>query len=63
MRSNEQRIERIKKRNERVVKEFDRLKNIKDNGIQRYSYEWMLAKLAQQYYLSTFTIESIIKAK
>ena len=43
-----------------IKRDFDKLSNIKEFGVQKYTTDWMLAKLGQQYYKSPKTIENIV---
>jgi hypothetical protein len=53
---------RLQKRNAKIVKRFYELSDIKTvRGKRKYSYEFIYEKLADQFYLSEYTIGQIIK--
>lgn len=37
--------------------EYERLSNIKQNGVQKYSHQWILMQLNSKFYYSINTIE------
>jgi hypothetical protein len=43
-----------------IRKEFDKLSSIKEYGVKKYSYEWMMAKIAHEFYKTPRTIENIV---
>lgn len=43
-----------------IKKEFDKLSNIREFGVRKYSMEFCINKLAQQFYKSPKTIENIV---
>lgn len=45
---------------EDVRKEYHRMKNIKDKGVSKYSYEYILVTLSEKFYRAQKTIENII---
>lgn len=51
----------IYQRNLDICFEFERLCAVKENGVQKYSYDYILMKLQKKFYLQTSTIEKIIK--
>ncbi len=54
------RKDRILQRNSTILLNYENLRAIKEHGVQKHSYEWIVATLAQKYYLAPFTIEEII---
>jgi hypothetical protein len=57
------RKERKQLRNERIKKGYEKLKSVKEHGVSKHSYEWMVNELAEQWCLAPFTIEKIIQSK
>jgi hypothetical protein len=53
--------ELIRMRNRAICAEFQRLTSIKENGVQKYSYEYVMMKLRVKFFLETSTLEKIIK--
>ena len=51
----------IVRRNAKIKVKFESLCGIKEDGVQKHSYEWILKQLEKEFDLSTFTIEQIIK--
>lgn len=50
------------KRNKAIVKRYNQLQAIKTPGGKRkYSYEFIYEKLSEQFFLTEFTIDQIIK--
>lgn len=43
-----------------IKKDFDKLSSIKELGVKKFSTEYILAKLGNQYYKSPKTIENIV---
>jgi hypothetical protein len=43
-----------------IKKDFDKLSSTKELGVKKFSTEFILAKLAAQYYKSPKTIENIV---
>jgi|GEM_PF-503349 DNA repair protein RadC len=43
-----------------IKKDFDKLSSIKELGVKKFTTEFILAKLADQYYKSPKTIENIV---
>lgn len=48
------------KRYEAVRLEYKRLSEIKEFGVQKHSFDWIVANVAQKYYYSPATVENII---
>lgn len=51
----------IRQRNLDIHKAYKLMQNVKEDGITKFSHEYMLAKLAKKFYLSVTTIEKILK--
>lgn len=51
----------IAQRNRDLLREFKRLSSQREHGVQKYHYEYILAKLSQRFYLMPSTIERILK--
>lgn len=63
-RSKTNREDRLQERNAKIQAKYTKLRNTQEFGVQKYSYERILAELAVEFYLSEVTIEKIIlKAK
>lgn len=43
-----------------IKKDFDKLSSTRELGVKKFSNEFILAKLAEQYYKSPKTIENIV---
>ncbi len=43
-----------------IKKEFTRLSNIRERGVQKYSIDYILAEIAHKFYRSPKTIENIV---
>jgi hypothetical protein len=43
-----------------IKKDFDKLSNVREFGVQKFTNDWILAKLAHQYYKQPKTIENIV---
>ena len=43
-----------------IKKDFEKLSNIKEFGVQKYALAWIFAKIGDQYYKSPKTIENIV---
>jgi len=43
-----------------IREEFDRLSNVKEYGVSKYTNQYMLNKIADKYYKSAKTIENIV---
>jgi len=43
-----------------IRKEYEKLKNIKSHGVQRYSEVFIVSKLADKFFKSQKTIENIV---
>ena len=43
-----------------IKKDFDKLSNVKEFGVQKFSLSWIFAKIGNQYYKSPKTIENIV---
>jgi hypothetical protein len=50
-----------KLRNRAINREFNRLSSKMHNGVSIYSYEFMIKKLSEKFYLAEATIEAILK--
>lgn len=48
------------KRYEDVRSEYRRLSEIKQYGVQKHSFDWIVANVAQKFYYSAKTVENII---
>lgn len=48
------------KRYEDVRAEYRRLSDIKEFGVQKHSFDWIVAYVAQKFYYSVKTVENII---
>lgn len=48
------------KRYEAVRTEYKRLSEIKEFGVQKHSFDWIIANIAQKSFYSIATIENII---
>lgn len=57
---NENMKKRLQKRNEKIRTEFLALKEKKSEGIQIYTDDYILQKLADKYFLAAKTIENIV---
>lgn len=51
----------IHHRNLAICAEFERLSAVKEQGVQKYSYAYILMKLQAKFYLQNSTLEKIIK--
>jgi len=56
----EQRVERLKRRNEAIKKAYTKLSDKKYKGVRVYSEDVKMTMLADQFFLSEVTIEDII---
>lgn len=45
---------------EDIKKEFDKLSNVREFGVQKYSLEYILRKVAHEFYKSPKTVENIV---
>lgn len=54
---------RHERRNKDIMREYNKLKDVREHGKRKHSEEWVIAKVAYQFYLSEKTIESIIYKK
>lgn len=52
---------RTLERNTDIKDDFKKLCSIREHGVQKHSFEWILAELAKKYYLSATTIGKILK--
>jgi hypothetical protein len=43
-----------------IKKDFDKLSAVREFGVQKFTNDWILAKLAHQYYKQPKTIENIV---
>jgi rRNA maturation endonuclease Nob1 len=57
---NENMKKRLQKRNEKIRTEFLALKEKKSDGVQIYTDDYILQKLADKYFLAAKTIENIV---
>jgi rRNA maturation endonuclease Nob1 len=57
---NENMKKRLQKRNEKIRTEFLALKEKKSEGVQIYTDDYILQKLADKYFLAAKTIENIV---
>jgi len=48
------------KQHQAIKAEFERLSNIREFGVMKYSTEWIINKLAEQFFKSPKTIENIV---
>ena len=48
-------------RNRKLLLRLEYYCNIKEDGVTKHSYEWILLQLSREFYLSTKRIENIIK--
>ena len=48
------------KRYESVRTEYKRLSDIQEFGVQKHSFDWIIANIAQKSFYSTATVENII---
>lgn len=48
------------KRYEAVRTEYARLSDIKEFGVQKHSFDWIVANIANRYFYSRATVENII---
>lgn len=48
------------KQHNAIKAEFERLSNIREFGVQKHSMDWILCKLAEQFFKSPKTIENIV---
>lgn len=51
----------IHQRNLAICNEFAKLSAVREAGVQKYSYEYILMKLRSKFFLENSTIEKIIK--
>lgn len=61
--SKEKQKERIYKRNLIIQDEYWKMKDKKDEGVQIYSNEYIIAKLANKFFLAPITVEKILFTK
>lgn len=52
--------EQTLKLHQAIKDEFDRLSNIKEYGVEKYSLEYKLNRVAEKYFKSAKTIENIV---
>ncbi len=52
--------QRLHKRNEKIKTDFLALKEKKKNGIQIYTNDYILEKIADKYFLAAKTVENIV---
>lgn len=57
----DKRIENAAAKRKAVVAYFRQLRSVEDMGRQKYSFEWILAKVATKFYLSETYVEKIIR--
>lgn len=57
---NENMKKRLQKRNEKIRTEFLALKDKKSDGVQIYTDDYILQKLADKYFLASKTVENIV---
>ncbi|GIZ09999.1 hypothetical protein [Flavobacterium sp. UMI-01] len=43
-----------------IKKEFDKMSNIREYGVQKYSTDYILHAIAQKYYRAAKTVENIV---
>jgi hypothetical protein len=43
-----------------IKKEFDKMSNVREFGVQKYSTEYILNYVAKKYYRATKTVENIV---
>jgi hypothetical protein len=43
-----------------IKKDFDKLSAVREFGVQKFTNDWILAKLGHQYYKQPKTIENIV---
>lgn len=43
-----------------IKSDFTKLSNVKEFGVQKYTNDWILAKLGDKYYKAPKTIENIV---
>lgn len=48
------------KRNKKIVKDFNKLADLKVNNKRKYTYDYIYETLADRYYLEASTIEKIV---
>lgn len=47
-------------RTEAIRKEYAELDSIRENGVKKYTSEWIFTKIARRYFLAVDTIEHIV---
>lgn len=57
---NENMKKRLQKRNEKIRAEFLAQKEKKSDGVQIYTDDYILQKLADKYFLASKTVENIV---
>ena len=60
MKKRERRKPHTHKMYDDVRDEYKRLSEIKEFGVQKHSFDWIIAKVAEKFYRSPKTIENII---
>ena len=51
----------LKLRDEAIIADFNRLIDVKESGVSKYSIDFVYMKLSKQFYLTTATIQKIVK--
>lgn len=59
----EERVQRIQQRNQKIREDFRKMASIKEYGVQKHSAAWIIAKLADQYFLAEQTVREIMWGK
>ncbi|WKW46726.1 hypothetical protein P3875_01245 [Myroides sp. JBRI-B21084] len=52
--------EKTLKRHDDIRKDFEKMSNEKEYGVQKYNMKFILEKLGEKYYMSSKTIENIV---
>jgi len=52
--------ENLCRRNDAIREKFDELSRVTEFGERKYSYRWMCAKIAHEFFLKPRTVESIL---
>jgi len=57
------RQQRIEMRSEAIRKEYSNLDAIRENGVKKYTSEYIYTRIAKRYFMASSTIEHIVFAR
>lgn len=56
----ETKMDRLKRRDDNIIKRYDKLRSHKTHGVKTYTHESIVAKIAFEFYLSRSHVNNII---